>query len=272
MNDAPFRLPATWPAPHDTAAAEKDFEASYAELPSAAAAEKLGEIAELSHDPALAIRHYARAFALADAATGSASRREIRQKIGNVWRLAHGSDDGLGEYLLHTFDEMAASAAGPQTKRNAGAREPYEFTLRKAPDGAPFPLASLRGKFVVMNFWATWCGPCHALEPIFEHVATQFQSTPELVFLSANCDEDETLVPGYLQEEKLRTAVVYADGLERLLAINSFPTMIILDRAGKIAYRAEGFDPDTVEQELTDAVKHVIASEDSAPTAAMADH
>jgi thiol-disulfide isomerase/thioredoxin len=247
---------------HESTAAQKDFEASYAVLPSAAAAEKLGEIAELTSDPALAIRHYARAFALADAATGSAGRREIRQKLGNVWRLAHGSDDGLGDYLLHTYDDLAAP--GAQAKRNAGAKEPYEFTLRKAPDGVPFPLAAMGGKFVVVNFWATWCGPCHTLEPLFDHVAAAFRGTPDLVFLSANCDEDETLVPGYLQEEKPRTTVVYADGLDRLLAINSFPTMIILDRAGRIAYRAEGFDPDSVEQDLTDAVKHVIAIGDSA--------
>src|SRR6267143_2452221 len=76
----------------DTVAAEKDFVASYAILPSAAAAEQLGEIAELEKDSNGAIQQYARAFALADATNGSAGRREIRQKLGNVWRLAHGSD------------------------------------------------------------------------------------------------------------------------------------------------------------------------------------
>ena len=78
----------------DTAAAQKDFAASYGELPSAGAAEKLGEVAELSKDLQGAIKQYARAFALADGSNNSVSRREIRQKIGNVWRLAHGSEDG----------------------------------------------------------------------------------------------------------------------------------------------------------------------------------
>ncbi len=75
--------------------------------PSAAAAEKLGELAELRKDPNAAIREYAIAFALADSTKGTLSRRELRNKIGNVWRLAHGSEDGLGEYLLHAFDDTS---------------------------------------------------------------------------------------------------------------------------------------------------------------------
>lgn len=246
---------------HENMAAEKDFRASMALSPSAAAGEKLGEIAELNKDLPSAIREYARAFALADASSAAASRREIRQKLGNVWRLAHGSDQGLGDYLLHAYDDAVASSEAPKPKRNASAKEPYDFTLRKAQDGSPFSLAEQKGKIVVVNFWATWCGPCREMEPHFERVAAQFQGVADIVFLAADCDEDETLVPPYLQEEKPRTTVVFADGLETLLSVNSFPTVIILDRQGKIAYRAEGFDPDDVETELTNAVRHALAAE-----------
>ena len=127
---------------HDNTAAENDFRASMALSPSAAAAEKLGEIAELNKDLPGAIREYATAFALADAASAAASRREIRQKLGNVWRLAHGSDQGLGEYVLHAYDETVASAEAPKPKRNASAKEPYDFTLRMAQDGSPYSLAA----------------------------------------------------------------------------------------------------------------------------------
>jgi thiol-disulfide isomerase/thioredoxin len=247
----------------DNAAAEKDFRASMALSPSAAAGEKLGEIAEFNKDLPGAIREYARAFSLADASTpaAAANRREIRQKLGNVWRLAHGSDQGLGDYLLHSYDDLVASSEAPKPKRNAGAKEPYDFTLRKAQDGSPYSLAELKGKIVVVNFWATWCGPCREMEPHFERVAAQFQGVADIVFLSADCDEDETLVPPYLQEEKPRTTVVFADGLDTLLSVNSFPTVVILDRTGKIAYRAEGFNPDDVEAELTNAVRHALAAQ-----------
>ncbi len=246
---------------HDTAAAEKDFRASMALSPSAAAGEKLGEIAELKKDLPGAIREYARAFAMADSSNGGASRREIRQKLGNVWRLAHGSDQGLGDYLLQVYDDASASADPPKLKRNASAKEPFDFMLRKATDGSPYSLADHRGKIVVLNFWATWCGPCREMEPHFERVAAQFQGIADVVFLAADCDEDETLVAPYLQEEKPRTTVVFADGLDNLLAVRSFPTIIVLDRAGKIAYRTDGFDPDDVEKELSSAVRRVLSAQ-----------
>ncbi len=246
---------------NDYAAAEKDFRASMTLSPNAAAGEKLGEIAELNKDLPGAISEYARAFSLADTSAAGVNRREIRQKLGNVWRLAHGSDQGLGDYLLHAYDDVVASSDAPKPKRNANAKEPYDFTLRKAQDGSAYSLAEQKGKIIVVNFWATWCGPCRAMEPHFERVAAKFHGIADIVFLAADCDEDETLVPPYLQEEKPRTTVVFADGLDTLLSVRSFPTVVILDRLGKIAYRAEGFDPEDVEAELTSAVSHALAAQ-----------
>jgi len=242
----------------DTVAAQKDFEASYAILPGATAAEQLGELAEMKKDSNGAIQQYARAFVLADATNGAAGRREIRQKLGNVWRLAHGSEMGLGEYLLLTFDEVSRASGIAKPKKNADAREPADFTLRKAPDGTPFPLKDTKGKVLVVNFWATWCGPCHALEPLFARVAADFQANPDVLFLAANCDEDESLVNGHLEEDKPRTAVVFADGLDRFFTVNSFPTVMVINRSGKIAYRSDGFEPDTFEPNLAAAVRRAL--------------
>src|SRR6266851_172105 len=251
----------------DTVAAQKDFESSYALLPSSTAAEQLGEIAELKKDSKGAIEQYARAFALADATTGTSSRREIRQKLGNVWRLTDGSDAGLGEYLLFTFDEISQASLAVKPKKNADAREPSDFTLRIAPEGTAFSLKETKGKVLAPNFWATWCGPCHALEPLFARVASDFQANPDVLFLAADCDEDESLVAGYLQEHKPRTPVVFADGLERFFTVNAFPTVMVIDRAGKIAYRTNGFDPDTFESNVAAAIRRVLAQPDAASAA-----
>jgi thiol-disulfide isomerase/thioredoxin len=242
----------------DFVAAQQDFQASYQILPAAGAAERLGEIAELRKDWNSAVAEYARAFALAEGKTGNVSRKEIRQKLGNVWRIAHGSEYGLGEYLLLTYDEVSRLSSGRNPKKNADAHEVSDFVVRKAPEGTPFPLRGMKGKVLVLNFWATWCGPCHALEPRFARVAMEFQGANGVLFLAANCDEDETLVAPYLEENKPRTMVVFADGLDRLFGVNSFPTVVIIDGDGKIAYRSEGFGPDTFEQELAAAVRRAI--------------
>jgi thiol-disulfide isomerase/thioredoxin len=248
------------------AAAQKDFQASYQILPAAGAAERLGETAELKKDWNSAITEYARAFALAEGKNGNVSRKEIRQKLGNVWRLAHGSEDGLGEYLLRTYDDVSRTSNSAKPRKNADVREPSEFTLRKAPEGTPFPLSNTKGKVLVLNFWATWCGPCRALEPQFARVAMEFQGIQDVLFLAANCDEDETLVAPYLEVDKPHIAVVFADGLDRLFAVYSFPTVVVIDRAGKIAYRSEGFGPDTFEQELAAAVRRALDAANAAKT------
>jgi len=242
----------------DKAAAQKDFESSYAALPTPGAAEKLGEVAEMNKDFPVAIEQYARAFALADSANPGVTRREIRQEIGNVWRLAHGSDEGLGDYLLRAYDQVSQVTGAAKTKKNSGAREVSEFTLRKAPEGTPYPLAGKKGQVLVVSFWATWCGPCRALEPQFERVASQFKGDQQISFIEADCDDDESQVAPYLEDVKPHVPVVFADGLDHLLAINDLPTVVIIDRRGKVVYRAEGFGEETFERDLTAAAKRAL--------------
>jgi thiol-disulfide isomerase/thioredoxin len=245
--------------------AQVNFEESYRLNPSSQAAEGLGELAELRKDLPTAVQQYARAFALSRGATGETSRKDLRKKLGNAWRLAHGSEEGLGDYLLHSFDETTAATNPAIPKRNDGRQDVYEFVLRKAPDGgATMPMADTKGKIVVLNFWATWCGPCREMEPHFEKLAHQYLGQKEVLFYALDCDEDESLVAPFLDEEKPKTAVLYADGLDRLLSVDSFPTTVILDRSGKIAYRTNGFDPDTVEKELGDAIERTLRPVDAA--------
>jgi len=94
---------------------------------------------------------------------------------------------------------------------------------------------------------------------LFARVAADFQPNHDVLFLAANCDEDESLVTGYLAEDKPRTPVVFADGLDRFFTVNSFPTVMVIDRVGKIAYRSNGFEPDTFELNLAVAVRRALA-------------
>jgi len=242
----------------DYGAARKDLEASYEIFPSAGAAERLAETAELQKDLNTAIQQYARAFALAEGKNGNVSREEIRRKIGNVWRLAHGSEIGLGEYLLTTYDAVTRASLKKAVRNEEGGKELSDFTVRRATTGGPYPLKGTKGKVVALNFWATWCGPCHALEPLFAHVAADFRGLPDAFFLSVNCDEDETLVAPYLQKDKLTTEAVFADGLERLFSVDSFPTVVVIDRDGKIVFRSIGFQPDGFERNLSLAVRNAL--------------
>ncbi len=245
----------------DAAAATRDFEESYALVPNATAAEELGEIAELQKNLPKAITEYARAFVLAGTgADSNPNRLEVRRKLGNVWRLAHGAETGLGEFLLRTYDATLAEAAPPQTKRNPGPHDFYQHTMRLAPDGKPLPLRNYRGHVLTLNFWATWCGPCRALEPQFERVASQFKGKTDVMFIAVNCDEDEALVAEYLKEAKMAVPVAFADGLAELMGVQAFPTVMVIDRAGKIAYRSDGYGDEEFENKLAESVRSALAA------------
>ncbi len=118
---------------------------------------------------------------------------------------------------------------------------------------------------MVLNFWATWCGPCREMEPHFEKISAHFAADKDIQFYSLNCDDDEALVPTFLAEEKPKTTVLFADNLEILFAISSFPTTVILDRSGKIAFRSDGFDPDSVDKDLTEAIERTLHANEAAP-------
>jgi thiol-disulfide isomerase/thioredoxin len=255
---------------HDDAAAEKDLRMSYSVRSNAVAAEQLGELAEMRRDYATAAQEYLLAFVLPeDGPVGKVNRREVRKRLGNVWRQLHGSEQGLGEAVLAQYDLLGAaapttaSAANPAAA-NKNAKDAYAFVLRKL-DGTAVPLAPLRGKVLVLSFWATWCGPCRELEPQFVQVAKGYAGITGIVFYAVNTDEDESLVAPFLNHEKWDVPVVYADGLDDFVKVESLPTVLILDRAGKITYRVNGYSRDGFAENLTNAIQAAIGSPAATP-------
>lgn len=241
--------------------ATNDLEMSYRLLPNAAAALHLGEIEELEKARDKAIEHYVAAFVLPDQEGLAVDRWEVRRKLGNLWQLTHGSEAGLGERLLQAYDKMNADPKTSATPEyNKGARDPFEFVLRRTgKEPAPVKLAESKGKVMVLKFWATWCLPCRELQPLLDRVEQQFESKGDVVFFALNTDEDENRVAPFLEREKMRGTVAFADGLDRLLKIRGLPTVIVLDRAGKIVYRAEGFAPDGFAEALTAAIEKALS-------------
>ena len=96
---------------HNYDEAIKDLRTSYSIDPNAVAATALADIAEARNDPSTAIEQYSLAFVLPeDGPAGKVDRRDIRKKLGNVWRQVHGTDAGLGEEILSTYDRLASPA------------------------------------------------------------------------------------------------------------------------------------------------------------------
>ncbi len=94
-------------------------------------------------------------------------------------------------------------------------------------------------------------------------------ATSDIVFYAVNTDEDQSLVPRFIAHEKWNVPIVYADGLDDFMKVNSLPTVVILDRTGKVTYRVNGYPPEGFTEDLTAAIQSADCCENSHSTVAL---
>jgi thiol-disulfide isomerase/thioredoxin len=207
----------------------------------------LGELAERRKKIDEAIDYYLQGFVIALNTDEEIGLKSLRSKLGQLYAARNGSEVGLGDRLLKAHDAFVKEREERLAKLeipniNAGVPDPLEFKLTKL-DGSPLKLGDHRGKVIVINFWATWCGPCLTELPLFEKTIAKYKNDKDVVFLAVTTDEDRELVSPYLKQHKFNLPVAYADYLDAHFAINSVPTTIILDSKGGVAFRQAGYNP-----------------------------
>ena len=114
----------------------------------------------------------------------------------------------------------------------------------KDANGQRVRLRDLRGKVVVLNFWATWCGPCNAEMPMLVEMEKRYAARG-VVFVGASLDDAKTKgrIPAFLAEHQVGFTVWYgatADDLDQLKLGNAVPATVFLDAEGHIVARILG--------------------------------
>ncbi|HMV47993.1 MAG TPA: redoxin family protein [Blastocatellia bacterium] len=227
--------------------ARADLMKSFEMSRTAGAAVSLAELAEKRKNTDEAIDYYSQSFVIALAADEEIDLKAVRRNLSRLYATKQNSETGLGDRVLKAYDafikqrdERLAKLEPPNS--NTGLTDPLSFKLTKL-DGSRLDLATLRGKVVVFNFWATWCGPCLTEMPLVEKTMNKYKDDAEVVFLAVSTDEDRELVPPHLKQYKVNLPVAYADSLNDFFTVTSIPTTIILDRKGELAFRMSGYNP-----------------------------
>jgi peroxiredoxin len=141
--------------------------------------------------------------------------------------------------LLGLIGAMPARAAGGALERWAGGATPP--LALKSLAGADVDLARLRGKVVLVNFWATWCEPCRDEMPAMDKLRERFADEP-FVMLAVNVDEPEQRIRRFLERLPVRFDVLLDPGLRATKAWGAriLPSTYLVDRNGRIRFAARG--------------------------------
>ena len=146
------------------------------------------------------------------------------------------------------------------------AREMFapDFTITTL-DGESVSLEGLRGKIVLIDFWATWCGPCLAATPGLARLNKKFAGEP-FVILGISADKSAESWRAFIEDKKL-TWPHYLDS-RRMLAnrfgVEAYPTYILLDHEGIVRYLRRGWNPQ-VDQELEHEARKLLKKLSAAP-------
>jgi len=209
-----------------------------------------------------AIEHLAEAFVIPDPFATDTVRQGDRLLLGELYTKLHGSEKGLGDVILAAYDRTSTLVETRRTKLlaldpNSGLADPLEFTVTGL-DGKKLRLASLKGKLLILDFWATWCVPCRLQHPLYETLRQKF-GRGDVVFLEMNSDEDHSVVEPFLTAEKWDKTVYFEDGLARLFNVMNIPTTILIDKSGRVASRMDGFDPSSFLEQMTSRIQSLLS-------------
>jgi len=244
-------------------------EASYKVFPSVEAAREAARWLSAAGQDQQAIQYLADAFTIAALQSANPDGANDRVRMAELYRKLTGSETGLGDVILKAYDETSGQLAARRAEMrrydpNAQAKDPMSFTVSGL-DGEKLKLSSLIGKVVVLDFWATWCGPCRAQHPLYEEAKARFKDSGEVVFLSIDAAEDHSLVKPFLEAQKWTQKVYFEDGLQSLLQVSSIPTTIIFGKKGDVVSRMIGYLPERFVDMLSDRIAEALGRPSPSP-------
>ncbi|HEX3093637.1 MAG TPA: TlpA disulfide reductase family protein [Candidatus Angelobacter sp.] len=132
-----------------------------------------------------------------------------------------------------------------------------EFSLKSVPDGKTVTLSSLRGKAVVVNFWATWCGPCKIEMPWLVDLQKKYGDQGLQIVGITKEDYDEATIARFTKKMGVNYTILVGNQqvLDLYGGVGGLPTSFFVDRSGKVVHEIIGLDS---ESKFEDAIKQAL--------------
>ncbi len=153
--------------------------------------------------------------------------------------------------LLSIFAASSLASSGL-----AGQTAP-DFVLKSA-TGENMRLSEYRGDVVMINFWATWCGPCRQEMPLLDELYGRYQRVG-FSLLGVNIDDDSRRAMAMVDELGVSFPVLFDEHKEvsKLYQVEAMPVTLLLDREGTVRYVHHGYKPG-YEQKYLDEIRSLL--------------
>ena len=157
---------------------------------------------------------------------------------------------GLKTILLGAFLSVIA-VTGLAASDLTGKSAP-DFVLKSA-TGENLRLSEYRGDVVMINFWATWCGPCRQEMPLLDDLYARYGRVG-FSLLGVNIDDDARRAMQMVEELGVNFPVLFDDTKEvsKLYQVEAMPVTVLVDRAGTVRHVHHGYKPGYEEKYLTE--------------------
>lgn len=110
--------------------------------------------------------------------------------------------------------------------------------------GKPVNLAQYKGQVVMINFWATWCGPCRQEMPLLEQLHKKYKPMG-FTMIGVNVEPDSTLAANWLKTTPVTFPILFdtKSDVSKLYAVSGMPSTVIVDRKGNLRWLHRGYKP-----------------------------
>ncbi|PUA28409.1 MAG: redoxin [Cellvibrio sp. 79] len=159
--------------------------------------------------------------------------------------------------LQKMFSRFALVVSLAVLSLQASADPAPDFTLQSS-TGENVRLAEQRGQVVMLNFWASWCGPCRKEMPLLDAMYQRYSSAG-FVLYGVNVEEDNTDAKKLLKELGVTFPVLFdtESKASSLYSVDAMPTTVVIDKKGQVRYVNRGYK-DGDENKYRDQIRELI--------------